>query len=269
MLEEYGANSKIMETWIFAQRSIIVNCRIYTISILTLAIIIVGGSLAVPFTVGTRIAGVDPFQITTFAWLLAGFILIGAKSRYVNEWPWHDFLRGQVVCRSVGDVRDVTGINAQTILMYLLHNERKTTLVTKGPHNGMFGRVSREGGGFSIDEPVQLSTMLASGFVVLKVLNEKGEHLICIDVRKGSNWDIAIKNESAKVLACLDMGKEDLSCEDTDSDENSGTEEEQSNHGQKRTGNEGLKADKVLKLVEVEFRWNKMLGLYVKDSLFG
>lgn len=101
--------------------------------------------------------------------------------------------------------------------------------------------------GFSIDEPVQHSTMLAGGFVVLKVQNEKWEHLICIDIRKSANWDAAIKNESAKVLACLNAGKENLSFRDTDGDHNSSTQIKQSKNGQRH--NERLKADKVLKLV--------------------
>ncbi len=144
---------------------------------------------------------------------------MSAKSRYVNEWPWHDSLRGQVVCRSVRDVKDVTGMNAQMILMYdstiyLLHNEWKTPLITRGPHNGIFQRAATEEDGFSIDEPVHLSTMLASGFVVLKVPNEKGEHLIFIDVRKGAEMDVALKNETGKHLACLGIAKESLGFKD-------------------------------------------------------
>lgn len=45
--------------------------------------------------------------------------------------------------------------------------------------------------GFAIDEPVQLSTMLASGFVILKVASHHGEHLICLDARKRSGVDYA------------------------------------------------------------------------------
>jgi len=58
--------------------------------------------------------------------------------------------------------------------------------------------------GLSIDDPVNLSTMLTS--VVLKVLSAKGEHLICLDVRKGA-WDWASRNQYIFSLACMDLGK--------------------------------------------------------------
>jgi hypothetical protein len=52
----------------------------------------------------------------------------------------------------------------------------------------MFSR-KRKGGatGFAINQPVYLSTILVGGFIILKVLNEKGEHLICMDVQKGTD----------------------------------------------------------------------------------
>ena len=265
--EEYQDDSKLMESWEFAQSSITVHCRPYTRKCLIFAIFLVGGTLAVPFSVGDRISGVDPFQIASFGWLLAGLFLIGAKSIYVSEWPWHDFLRGQVVCRGVRNLRDVTGIKAQTILMYLLHNERKMTLVTQGPHNGMFQNASKEGKGFAIDEPVKNSTMLASGFIVLKVLNEKGEHVVCIDVRKGVEWDAAVKNQSADYLACLDIGKEGLSFEDMESDHKTAYTTLEVEEADTDASHDGR--DKVLKLERRNLRWNKMLGLYVKDSRFG
>lgn len=267
VIEEYQDDSKVMDSWEFAQSSITVYCRQYTWKCLLFAMFLVCGSLAVPFSVGQRISGVDPFQIATFGWLLAGLFLVGAKSIYVSEWPWHDFLRGQVVCRGVRNLRDVTGVKAQIILMFLLHNERKMTLVTQGPHNGMFQNASKEGEGFAIDEPVKNSTMLASGFIVLKVLNEKGEHLVCMDVRKGVEWDSAVKNQSAEYLACLEIGKEGLSFEDTESDHKSPEATQEVEEADTDASHDGR--DKVLKLKRRYLRWNKMVGLYVKDSRFG
>ena len=75
-----------MKKWVIAETSINVRCQGYIASVLAVCIIIVGGGLDLPFTVGTRIAGVDPFQFATFAWLVVGFILVVAKNRHVSEW---------------------------------------------------------------------------------------------------------------------------------------------------------------------------------------
>ncbi|KAK0109762.1 hypothetical protein ONS95_002438 [Cadophora gregata] len=186
--EKYKLVERRMKAWIIAETTVTLKCYRYVYTILALCGSLVCGAMAVPFSLRDRLAGVDPFNITTFAWLLAGFILVIAKSRYVCEWPWHDFFRGQVVCESIKEIAEVTGIDDQMILTNLLHNERNTTLITKGPYNGMFDRRAESGSeGFSIDVPIQLSTMIASGFVILKVLSVKGERLICLDVRKDQN----------------------------------------------------------------------------------
>lgn len=213
--------------------------------------VILGGGIAIPFCVQERIKGVDPFQVTTFTWLLVGVILIIAKSRYVTEWPWHDFLHGKVVCQSVSDLADVTGVDAQMILNKLLYSERDTFMVTKGPYNGMFLRrvEGPETEGFSIDVPSQLSTLLASGFIVLKVLSLNGEHIIVLDVRKGTTIDFAIHaGINTQYLACLDIGKRDLDDEDEDNP---------------------LQTPKVLYLSHVKVSYTKVLGLYICNSSFG
>jgi hypothetical protein len=153
----------------------------------------------------------------------------------------------------------VTGLDPQVILMHLLHNERNTMLVTRGPYNGMFER-SQEGPGeaFSIDKAVDLSTMLASGYIVLKVLSEKGEHLICLDVRKGSLWDAANRNNIKNYLACMDLEKDSM--QDDSRVQKTVRIEREKSHEEK---------PRVLLLKYNEFRWNKMLGLYVGNSSFG
>jgi len=176
---------------------------------------------------------------------MAGLLLVAAKSRYVSEWPWHDFLRGQVVCRSIREVAEVTRIPEQTILTNLLHKERKTTLITKGPYNGIFQRRAQTGGeGFAIDVAVDLSTMLASGFIVPKVLSQKGEHLICLDVRTGTEWDTADRFRVKTHLACIDLGKDGLTETDT--------------------------KEKAIIMLSMEvFRWNRVLGLFIGNVKFG
>ena len=207
VIEEYKRNSSKTKKWVVAETSIRVNCSGYSRSILAVALVIIAAALTVPFTVRNKIAGVDPFQFVSLAWLVAGAVLIGAKSRYVRDWPWHDFLRGQVVCKSITELAEVSSVPHQMILLYLLHNESKHTLTVSGPYTGMFDRVSEKGDAFVIDKPVQLSTALASGFLVFKVQNEDGEHIVCVDGRKST---LNISNRShAKRNVCLDVGWDD------------------------------------------------------------
>jgi hypothetical protein len=233
------------------------------------------GGLAVPFSVGEQITGVDPFQIATYTWLLAGFFLIVAKSQYVEDWPWNDFLHGRVECHSITDLSEVSGIDPQQILLFLLRNEWNNVLNTDGPYNGMFKRkvqpdiseiseISESsekkspadpkktdaaptsyGAGFSIDVPLNVHTMLASGIVPLKVRDPTGEHLICIDGRKGG-WDRAQGERRMRWMTCRNFNSEDL-------------EDRVDDHSVKE----------VHRLERVRFRWTKVLGVYVKDSVFG
>jgi hypothetical protein len=254
-----------MQTWQIRTHDITLQCRSYVRVIQSLAIILVLGGLAVPFSAGDRIPGVDPFQIATYTWLLAGFFLIAAKSFYVENWPWNDFLHGRVECKSITELSEVSRIDPQVILLFLLRNEWNTLLTTDGPYNGMFKnrvqtgdsdkskntRVAAEG--FSIDESLQTYTMLASGIVPLKVRDHTGEHLICIDGRKGG-WDGARARTKGNWMTCKNFNAEDL--DDTT----------------QVTG--GRPADRhrlhdVHRLERVGFKWTKVLGVYVKDSRFG
>lgn len=272
----YAKSRDEMDAWVISEDSVTIRCQLFVAIILTIAGIVVCGGMTVPFVVGTRIRGVDPFQISTFSWLIAGAIIVLAKSKYVSVWPWHDFLHGRVVCKSVGDVTDVTGISRQMVLMKLLHDERNNDLVTRGPYNGMFKRRAAGSGGFSIDESVHLSTMIASGFVIFKVLNEKGEHLICIDVRKGASGKAPTRGEDDTFLAYLDIGKDAIQ-EDTEDasirgNENTDTNPDVSHSGPNKQDSRKTKdksSEKVLKLIRKEFRWTKVLGVYVRDSRFG
>jgi hypothetical protein len=262
VLARYRKEKRLMDTWEIAEDTVTIECRVYVRIIIAIAVIIVGGGMAVPFAVGTRIRGVDPFQIAAYSWVVAAFITIIAKSRYVSEWPWHDFLRGHVICSSVKDICDVTRIDSQMVLLYLLLEESMSTLRTKGPYNGMFTRKTEGSDGFAIDEAVQISTMLASGFIILKVLNEFGEHLICLDVRKGSKGKAPLLKELDEHLACLDFDK--------DADENV-LAQESLNNGQivKRLGDDTKGFKRVKRLQMVKFRYNKVLGLYIGDTKFG
>ena len=145
---------------------------------------------------------------------------------------------------SVSDLAEVTGIPAQMILLYLIHNEPKHTLTMSGPLSGIFKRKLEDVKGFVIDVPVHLSTMLASGYLIFKVLNEKGEHLICIDVRVGVRGITSRSIENYK--ASMDIGRDD------------DLERKRNYDGETRdcSGNR----EKVIFLARHEFGWNRMLG---------
>jgi len=118
------------------------------------------------------------------AWLLAGAFLVGAKSRYVADWPWHQFLRGQIICQSVSELAEASRLKRQTILLYLLHNEMRNPLVFRGPYHGAFSQRTKSGKtGFSINVPLEHATALAAGFIVLKVWNGVGVRLLLHDAR--------------------------------------------------------------------------------------
>jgi hypothetical protein len=252
---QYTEDDRKMKEWIITATSITVWCRFYCFSVLSVCIFIIVGALAIPFAVQNRIKGVDPFQLTMFVWLVVGVILVAAKGRYVKEWPWHDFYHGRVVCDSIADLADVTGMDKQTILAKLLSNEMNTTLITKGPYNGMFKRKSESSSeGFSIDEPVKLSTMLASGFIILKVISNNGEHLICLDARKKTKVDWAHKKaNSMSYLCCLDMPSNDG--------------DEWSFQKENKPSTKGPKH--VFYLREAAIGWHRLIGLYTADAVFG
>lgn len=173
--------------WDIEEMAVRVKCAKYVYTVLACAGILVIGGLVCGFTVGDRLEGVDPFNIATFAWLLAGFIILVAKSIRVTEWPWRDFLLGRVTCRSLSELRAVTGANEQDLYLYLLTKESETVLVSRGPYNKMFTR--REGhssGGFSIDIKPEVRTLVAAGLILVKVSMQDGSALVCLDLRRGS-----------------------------------------------------------------------------------
>ena len=259
--QDYDSAMNQMKAWKITPTYIKVDCRKYVISACAVAVLLVLGGLAIPFSVQSRIRGVDPFQITLFTWIASGFVLVLAKSRYVSNWPWHDFLKGKVVCRSLSDLTDVSGLDTQIILQYLLHKEWKTLLVTSGPYNGLFIRkcdprtydkrnVVPQTEGFSIDRPVALSTMYAVGFVMLKVASMDGEDLICLDGRKGG-WDYGSHGRKGNWMTCRNFNEDIL-----ESARDSGTTKKKREH-------------KLLFLQRIVFTWERVLGLYTKESHFG
>lgn len=256
ILQDYNLKRGEMKDWVIAEDSITISVRPYVSISVLIAFIVLCGGIAIPFVVRDRITGVDPFQITLFCWLVAGFIVLVAKGRYVNEWPWHEFLHGHVICCSLKEVCDATNINDQTVLMYLLLGEWQTVLRTRGPHNSMFKRRTPNGdGGFAINRPIHISTMMASGYLIVQVVNLFGKHLICLDTRKG-NASINLR-ASAERLAYLDLeGNEYLESEDEKA-----TPTSQKNKGDRSTRVKKLEISRVIV--------DRIIGAYVGDSYFG
>ncbi|KXH26374.1 hypothetical protein CNYM01_05262 [Colletotrichum nymphaeae SA-01] len=124
--------------WEIEESAITIPCLRYTLSIMASCFLLVLGGLLSGFLVGERITGVDPFNLTMFSWIIAGFIVLVAKSIRVKDWPWRDFLRGRVTCRSVREIVSVTGLDAQDILVFLLSSEVRTPLRSRGPFNSVF-----------------------------------------------------------------------------------------------------------------------------------
>jgi hypothetical protein len=246
-----------MKRWIVSDDSITIRCRTYVFTCVVVAFLIVCAGIAIPFVVRDTITGVDPFQITLFTWLLAGFIILVAKGRYVNEWPWHEFIHGHVICRSVKEVCDASSFNDQTILMFLMLNEWRTDLRTRGPHNGMYVRRSINGdSGFAINRSAHISTMMASGYVIVKVLNLFGEHLVCLDIRKRKDSIVLRKPAEYLVHMELDAMQE--------------VEEEDEDVPSAKRRNKGIRGgDKVVRLTRNKIVIDRIIGAYVGGSYFG
>ena len=182
---ELEAASKIMKTWVLEEKGVMVQCKAYVSTVMAACVLLTAGGIAVGITVGERIRGVDPFNITTYCWVLAGFLVIIAKSVRVHDWPWNDFLHGRVLCKSVSELSSVTGMHAQLIIAYLLECEQTSFLETRGPFHIAFHRKADDG--FSIDEPLSMWTLLLSGLIMTEVESPLGRSLICLDLRKGTD----------------------------------------------------------------------------------
>jgi hypothetical protein len=196
---------KEVKSWVIEEKAVRVRCIKYVVLVVRLCAVLVIGGIMVGIFLGDRLKGVDPFNITTFAWVLAAFIMLIAKSVRVNDWPWRDFLLGRVPCRSVSELHSVTRIDPQQIIGCLLSKEPTNILITKGPYNRPFLR--RQDDGFSVDVKPELWTLVSSGIIVAKVATALGMGLVCMDLRTNSKGravicqDDGTKNDE-KILSC-------------------------------------------------------------------
>lgn len=202
-----------MTSWVLEEKGVVVRCKLYVYGLMFVCTLLVVGGLVVGAVVGERIPGVDPFNITTYCWVFAAFILLVAKSVRVHEWSWNDFLHGRVVCKSVSELSSITGINNQFIIAKLLQEERGSILQTRGPFNTIFRRRSEDG--FSIDCPISTWTMMLSGLIMIEVESITGHALACMDLRQGTTCCV-IKQQSVpdpedknRYISCPRLYKDD------------------------------------------------------------
>ncbi|MBE3041322.1 hypothetical protein IMZ48_01800, partial [Candidatus Bathyarchaeota archaeon] len=168
--------------WTIDEKAITIQHTWYTlISLLACAVLIAGGVALI--AIGERAKGVDPSNLTALAWAAAGFSMVFFKSRRVQDWPWRDFLRGRIVCRSVSEVQSVTGMDPQTLMAILLRLESRVLLKTRGPFNTLFARKAEDG--FSIDVPLLTSTVVDGGHIFVRVDSMSGPALVGL---RAKNW---------------------------------------------------------------------------------
>ncbi|TQN70024.1 hypothetical protein CSHISOI_05451 [Colletotrichum shisoi] len=179
--------------WKIQESSIVIECPDFVVRVSLFSAALVVGGLACGFLVGERITGVDPFNLTMFSWIIAGFVILVAKSVRVSDWTWRDFLFRQVTCRTVKEVADVvSGVDEQDILCFLLSSEIRSTLRTRGPFRGVFRNLP-ENGGFSIDVKPNLQTLLAAGVVPIVVQTLEGPALRFLRLVPGYNGHFSVE----------------------------------------------------------------------------
>jgi len=203
----YRAVQGSMHSWVIDSEAIVIKCRVVAAVIIVPALLMTGGGVALLLAPYPKPAGVDPSNFMVFLWSLAISYLLIAKAFFVPDWPWHDFLRAEVYCRSINEVRRITGIDRQLILMHLLANERKLPLLFKGPYATLFAFSEQETektnykDGFAIDVPIALDTVYASGYLLLKVITYIGPRLVFVDGRAGRSTSFETGIESSFVVA--------------------------------------------------------------------
>ncbi|SPO02597.1 uncharacterized protein DNG_05270 [Cephalotrichum gorgonifer] len=198
-----------MNGWLIDETSVTVACRRYVSGVILIALILAAGGLTIGFTVGDRIQGVDPFNVATYTWVLAAFIILICKAVLVENWAWSDFLQFKVRCKSVSELAATTQMDEQVIMAKLLHDDcGDGILTTKGPFNSVFRRQANSEDGFSINVKINPITLILSGLAPLKVVTPRGHAIVCLDHRRGT-FLAFVQHEGAK-------DREHLVCDDID-----------------------------------------------------
>lgn len=247
--QKFDKLTRHMDTWVIDEISVTVQCGWYVWPVIIAAVALAGGGLAFGLSAGQLITGVDPSNIAMYTWVLAAFIVLICKSVMVNDWTWSDFLHRRVRCFSVSELEAVTKINPQLIMAKLLHDEGGGSLLkTRGPFNSVF--MNRSSDGFSIDQPIDINTILLSGLTLLKVVTPRGHALVCLDSRRGTDLKV-VEHQG-------NQSKEFLVCEDVN----------QSQQRAKEGNGSGGQKQRLQLTRTSNFKWKRVQGVFVMDSEF-
>ncbi|KAL7628773.1 hypothetical protein AAE478_000288 [Parahypoxylon ruwenzoriense] len=230
-----------MDGWVIDESGVTVACQFQVCYIVLVAFLIANVGLCI-IAADERITRVDPSNLSTYLWVVAGVYLLVCKSRFVENWPWSDFWHFRVRCRSVSELHAISGINEQFIMAKLLHDERGgSALKTRGPYNKVFlQRDSNDG--FSIDCPLHMTTLLLSGLIMLKVVTPRGHALVCLDARRGTGLRVVEHqgNQAQEHLICEDINRL------------------QDRHGRRKSP-DGIRLQLV---TSRELKWKRVQGVY-------
>lgn len=241
-----NAGLEKMERWIIDNDSIIIEYRKYCWGTLASCAVLIVGGLAIGFSVNERIQGVDPFNISVFCWALAGFIVIFMKSIRVENWPWRDFFRGRVVCRSVSEVLAVSRMEEQLFLTILLRLEPTNVMNKKGPFCAVFMRTNPNLPAFHIDVPFKTESLIAAGLFFIKVESIDGPALAIIRATTKSSYN-AVEPQS------LSQDESDVKCRDFRDPAKWGRGNEQRN---------------MYGLSTNELSWSRVFGIFWEDAYY-
>lgn len=179
-----------ISNWTIDSETITIHRPWVVIGIVLPSLIIALAGVSLMLAPYKRPKGVDPSNFMIFLWSIAlSFLLVG-KAFFVPDWPWHDFLRGNVACRSVSEVARISGVDEQVVMMQLLYDRHG--LAVKGPYDTVFSGSTDKAAstiGFSIDVPIDLKTLYASGFLILKVDNYERPRLVCLRGAEDADFD--------------------------------------------------------------------------------
>lgn len=299
-VQELKRSNELMDGWTYTEDAVVVQCRMYVSIVAAGGSVLVAGGLAIGLCLNDRLRGVDPFNITVYAWALAAFIVLVCKAILVENWSWSDFLHGCVKCRSVTELKAVTGIGDQLIIAKLLHDEQESVLKTRGPYNHVFlrklggqaaGKSNGDGGGmlpatgsggdgggggFSIDVPVTTKTLLLSGLSMLKVETPLGHALVCLDARRGTELSVVEhrwvgKDEERLMCSSIDRLAQRAAAlakrGGGDAKRHGGASKDDAGGGGGLRGQQGSLLKLPLKSGKLE--WRKVEGVYnVLDAVF-
>ena len=186
---EYEKWRAVMNAWEVDTGCITIPCKVYVLTIMSLWLLALTGGVALLLGLRHRSPGFDPSNILILLWTVASFAIVLAKSWYVDEWTWNQFIQCQMPCRSVQELSRASGIPSQILLLHLYQTacsrESRTKLKTRGPYNGTFPKRGRDPAhGFAIDCAFNMETLVACGLLVLKVNGWDGVRLVCIGGRQ-------------------------------------------------------------------------------------